>query len=60
MPTQPTVPDKDGNKPTRTNEESLANSNVSRPAPLDADRVADETPQKKDHPASGSASDTTL
>lgn len=36
------VTDKDGNKRHRTNEASLANSNVTRPAPLDADKVEQE------------------
>lgn len=43
MPNNTSVSDKDGNKPVRTDAESLANNNVTRPAPLEADRIANDT-----------------
>lgn len=42
MNTSTPVTDKDGNKRYRSDEESLANSNVTRPAPLDADRAVED------------------
>lgn len=47
MPTNTPVTDQDGNKPYRSSDESLANSNVNRPAPLEADRIANVKPSEE-------------
>lgn len=39
MPHTPPVTDKDGNKTYRSEQESLANLNVTRPAPLESERA---------------------
>lgn len=49
MPTTPPVTDKDGNKVYRSDPDSLANQNVTRPAPLETEQAGEP---KKDTPIS--------